>query len=1030
MSEAKETKKPQERPIGGGGKFIFCGKSHTGFVGLFNQGATCYLNSMLQALYMTPQFRASIFEFRYDKERDGDPKFCIPYQLQLLFARLAKSKQPAVNTKGLTISFHWDRAQSFQQNDVQELMKVLFDALEKTLHVDPNNSFTNTLYMGTSIDSLKALTDGYERRIDSKFDQLQLALSEDVDSVEKGIEKFLAPEKLIEGNRWRHPKTKEKVDAEKRIILAKLPTVLTIALSRFKMNWQLMQRVKVNQKVTVAETIDMNKYVEETKEGGLPYDLFAIMMHSGTARGGHYYSYIKSFKDNKWYRFNDAVVSPLEAKEGEDVLALAHGNGKGTSAYLLMYIDRSKIPKDDATDKMIPDELLKVVQAEDEEWEKERAEYERLRRLICMTVYYDNTEIKQDMDKGVTVAEVLSAVLKKAAIDSKFEPQDTRLRRYDPAMGWAQDDLDPKATLEELKFHRNMSLILETRNKGEDWPVINPNAVPLRTIFATEENIPLILQQLHYSDTKGLKVSTLMVDKTAAFDEVCKEIEKVLKVENGGRSSVRLIKLDTTKSEIINDSAKTLKDRGTEPSIQTLNVPPGCLLYAERIVEGEPSKLIQEYDKTVGQISVEFNLVKKTEKEGEDDNSNPIVTVSKNKTLKQLKQAMLPILGLEHVDDFRLKRNAKAEQFKDEDQTLEDLKFMSSQYVYVEKGRPLRKGESNLKFYYYDPDVDGKMAYLFKVPVLETQKVQDLFQDLLRYLNDAKPNGKGGNKYELKHMRIREKLKGGPGAIFQSTCALNRGLKSFRKFRDGDSLVIQKIPKPEVFDKKKNQMVFVHQFERDHDRLHRRREIIVSRLTKVEEIVPELMAIAKDMNDCQVEEKNIGVGVGKLTSATTVADCINIKWKSLKDLDSSLRLQQALGVRSEGTLIFCDLATSVKSKPSEKKSTAKGRARFKRPQRGGKRATENGIAISVASRPRPAAPEKALKIWTNADKAAEAKKKREEENQKKEAQKTSSDATTGPTAVEEDQAYKEKLAQLSKDAEKSGGKKGGIKLEF
>lgn len=45
-------------------------------------------------------------------------------------------------------------------------------------------------------------------------------------------------------------------------------------------------------------------------------------------RGGHYYSYIKSFKDNKWYIFNDAVVRPLEAKEGEDLLESAHGNGK------------------------------------------------------------------------------------------------------------------------------------------------------------------------------------------------------------------------------------------------------------------------------------------------------------------------------------------------------------------------------------------------------------------------------------------------------------------------------------------------------------------------------------------------------------------------------------------------------------------------------------------------------------------------------------------------------------------------------
>ena len=37
-------------------------KSFYGFVGLKNLGATCYMNSMLQQFYMTPQFRYGILK--------------------------------------------------------------------------------------------------------------------------------------------------------------------------------------------------------------------------------------------------------------------------------------------------------------------------------------------------------------------------------------------------------------------------------------------------------------------------------------------------------------------------------------------------------------------------------------------------------------------------------------------------------------------------------------------------------------------------------------------------------------------------------------------------------------------------------------------------------------------------------------------------------------------------------------------------------------------------------------------------------
>lgn len=41
------------------------------FAGLNNQGATCYMNSILQCLFMTKELRLAIFTWRYDPGRDG-----------------------------------------------------------------------------------------------------------------------------------------------------------------------------------------------------------------------------------------------------------------------------------------------------------------------------------------------------------------------------------------------------------------------------------------------------------------------------------------------------------------------------------------------------------------------------------------------------------------------------------------------------------------------------------------------------------------------------------------------------------------------------------------------------------------------------------------------------------------------------------------------------------------------------------------------------------------------------------------------
>jgi ubiquitin carboxyl-terminal hydrolase 47 len=55
------------------------------------------------------------------------------------------------------------------------------------------------------------------------------------------------------------------------------------------------------------------------KDGDMIYELYSVMIHSGSAWGGHYYSYIKSFEDGMWYNFDDSTVSRISPKEIESV---------------------------------------------------------------------------------------------------------------------------------------------------------------------------------------------------------------------------------------------------------------------------------------------------------------------------------------------------------------------------------------------------------------------------------------------------------------------------------------------------------------------------------------------------------------------------------------------------------------------------------------------------------------------------------------------------------------------------------------
>ena len=127
-----------------------------------------------------------------------------------------------------------------------------------------------------------------------------------------------------------------------------------------------------NRELIAKEVADQVSKVEEyLQQGDFVYELYSIMIHSGGAYGGHYYAYIKSFEDGKWYNFNDSTVKELSSEE--DIFkTFGDGSGSGETAYLLMYRRINGTEENlKFAEELVPEYLRTEIEAETEKLVKE-----------------------------------------------------------------------------------------------------------------------------------------------------------------------------------------------------------------------------------------------------------------------------------------------------------------------------------------------------------------------------------------------------------------------------------------------------------------------------------------------------------------------------------------------------------------------------------------------------------------------------------------------------------------------------------
>ncbi|KAK6325313.1 hypothetical protein J4Q44_G00046550 [Coregonus suidteri] len=296
--------------------------------GIKNQGGTCYLNSLLQTLLFTPEFREELFSLGpeelgclEDKDKPEAKVRVIPLELQRLFARLLLVDQQSASTADLTDSFGWNNSEESRQHDVQELNRILFSALEHSLVDTSGSAFIHRLYHGTTVNSIVCKVCGNVSQRQEDFLDLTVCVR-GVCGLEGALWDMFVEEEMFEGsNLYRCGQCDQLVTAAKSAKLRKLPPFLTVSLLRFNFDFAKCERYKETGRYTFPLAINLRPFCEQTEgeDSQYSYELFSVIIHKGGCYGGHYHVYIKDMDHLGLWDPPEEDSKPKVQKKKEEV---------------------------------------------------------------------------------------------------------------------------------------------------------------------------------------------------------------------------------------------------------------------------------------------------------------------------------------------------------------------------------------------------------------------------------------------------------------------------------------------------------------------------------------------------------------------------------------------------------------------------------------------------------------------------------------------------------------------------------------
>ena len=333
---------------------------NTQTTGLINNQFCCYINGILQLIYSIDSLRES-----YIKYNECFQMNTLANILGLQFMAMKTmdaSKAKAINInrivkklKSIDPNFDWERTQS---DACEFLSRIFFDKLyDESGVMAAINGFKFHLNEMLMIESDPIIT---TQEAGSRPRSILRGLLPDVlpvlnvgllhGSLQENIRNYISDVPYFMSGSPINPNSNYQTAAVCNNCIRRLPDIFLIRLKRFNED-----NSKNSQRVTFPLELNMNhlvlnefdstamselndKYPHYDGTGSYIYDLKSFVIHSGTTRGGHYYTLVR-LDEETTYVCNDASIQSVTDSEYQKYF------GGRDCAYIFAYIRRGTANK-------------------------------------------------------------------------------------------------------------------------------------------------------------------------------------------------------------------------------------------------------------------------------------------------------------------------------------------------------------------------------------------------------------------------------------------------------------------------------------------------------------------------------------------------------------------------------------------------------------------------------------------------------------------------------------------------------------